>query len=78
MKKPLHQTIKDYRIVSISALLFISYLLNKTINWVMDTNPAELGEAVAVSGIIAGLVGAWKFTLDFARSRPSNGNGSSE
>lgn len=72
MNEKLHQKIRNYRVVSISALIFISYLLNKTINWTMTSNPSELGEALAVSGIIAGLVGAWKFTLDFARSRDNN------
>ncbi len=75
--KPLHQKIKDYRVVSISALIYISYLLYEVIHWTMSSNPTELGSAVAVSGIIAGLVGAWKFTLEFARSR-SNVNGQSD
>lgn len=70
--KPLHQTIKDYRVVSISALCFISYLFLEVTEWIMTVPPDTLGQGVAVTGVYGALTGAWKFTLDFARSRPDN------
>ena len=71
-KVPIHQKIKDYRIISIAGLIFISYLFLTVTEWVMSVPPDSLGQGVAVTGVYGALTGAWKFTLDFARSRASN------
>lgn len=74
MKNPLHQTIKDYRIVSIAGLVFISYLFLSVTEWIMSVPPDTLGQGVAVTGVYGALTGAWKFTLDFARTKNDSGS----
>ena len=72
MSTPLHIKIRQYRLVSVAALVFISYLFNRCLDWVMTVPPDTMGEGMAVTGVFGALAGCWKFTLDFARSKPSS------
>lgn len=60
--------IRKLRIVSISALIFNSYLLYNFIEWVMRSDPTLIGEAAAVTGVASALVALFKFIFEFATS----------
>ena len=65
-------SIRKLRVVSVSALVFTLSMMNEFLGWVMTSKPTELGEAVAVSGIMAALVGLVQFILRFASANESN------
>lgn len=64
--------IKDWRVVSISSLIFISYILYDFLQWVQASPPESIGEGVAITGISGSIVGIYKVVFDFAVANSNN------
>jgi hypothetical protein len=64
--------IRKLRIVSITALVFNSYLLYNFLEWVMVSDPTLIGEAAAVTGVIGSLVALFRFIFQFATSNETD------
>ncbi len=68
------QKIKEYRVFSISACLFISYMFYHIVMWITSFGLEELhalsaGAGVAISGIFASIAATYKFTYEFSRNK---------
>lgn len=62
------RNIKELRLVSISALTFISYILYDFMQWVQTSEPESLGEGIAITGIMSALALTYRFIFQFATS----------
>lgn len=68
------EKIKEYRIFSISACLFISCMFYYIVTWITSFGVEELnalsaGAGVAISGIFASIAATYKFTYEFSRNK---------
>lgn len=71
MIKKIADSIKDLRLFSIGAFVFTAYLLYLMIEWVTTkSSPTELGDGIAITGVISALVGLCKFIFEFAVKKP--------
>ena len=66
--------IKELRLFSIGAFVFAAYLLNEMIMWITTkSNPTELGDGIAITTVVAALVGLCKFIFEFAIKKSNPG-----
>lgn len=68
------EKIKEYRVFSISACLFISWMFYNIVMWITsfgldELNALSAGAGVAISGIFASIAATYKFTYEFSRNR---------
>lgn len=66
--------IKEYRVFSLSACIFISWMFYEITMWITAFGIEELtalgtGAGVAISGIFASISASYKFVYDFARNK---------
>lgn len=75
MIKQISETVKELRLFSIGAFIFAAVLLYDVVEWVTtQPEPAAIGDGIAITGVIASLVGLCKFIFEFAirKSDPKN------
>lgn len=65
-------SIRKLRVVSIATLTFSLYMTWEFIQWIMMSDPASLGEAAAVTGVVSALVALIRFVFQFAQSNESS------
>lgn len=58
--------VREWRIVSICSLIFISYILYNFMEWIQTSDPESVGTGVAITGALASLAAIYKFVFDFA------------
>ncbi len=59
--------VKELRLFSIGAFIFVAFLLYDVIEWVTTrSEPSAIGDGIAITGIIGSLVGLCKFIFEFA------------
>lgn len=71
--KSFSQKLLDYRVFSISACVFISYMFYVITMWIVGFGLEELkalsaGAGVAITGIYGSIAASYKFVYEFARS----------
>ena len=69
--KNLPEILVEYRVVSISGLLFLSSMIYKTVEWIIgyDLSKLDANTAAVITAILGCLAAAWKFTLTFCKHR---------
>lgn len=66
------EAIRILRLLSISGMVFNSYMIWYVLDWVTGSNPASIGEGVAITGIIGALSLNYRFLFQFASSGKLN------
>lgn len=66
------EAIRILRILSIAGMVFNSYMIFYVLEWVTSSNPASIGEGVAITGIIGALSFNYRFIFQFASSGKLN------
>lgn len=69
----------EYRVFSISACVFISWMFYETTMWIVSFGVDEIsalstGAGVAISGIYASIAASYKFVYEFAKSNNKERN----
>ncbi len=75
MIKKINDTVKELRLFSIGAFIFAAVLLYQVVEWVTTrSEPAAIGDGIAVTGVIGALVGLCKFIFEFAIRKSDPGD----
>jgi hypothetical protein len=67
-------SIRRLKLISILSLIFTFSMTYEFLSWVMTSDPTELGEALAVTGIMTTLVALVKFIFEFYMKEPRDDN----
>ena len=73
--KQISEIVRELRLFSLGAFVFAAVLLYEVVTWVTTrSEPAAIGDGIAVTGVIGALVGLCKFIFEFAirKSDPVN------
>ncbi len=63
--KAISKVIKELKLISISGLIFNSWMIYYVLEWVTNSEPASIGEGVAITGIIGALSLNYRFIFNF-------------
>ncbi len=77
--KTFSEHLLDYRVFSISACIFISWMFYEITMWIVafgldEISALSTGAGVAITGIYTSIAASYKFVYEFAKSGGHNSN----